>query len=124
MTYDCGWLWLQRNLFPQKVVSSSNDSYKVQFTFCDVWCKNARDDKGGSGRPEAWIMKVITAVFYGFRNKLERLSLNTRLGWKGLPGTNILAYYGNRNTFYDIGTCTIKQFKFIIYMKWTDFVVI
>jgi len=32
----------------------------------------------------------------GFRNKPECLSLNTRLGWKGLPGTNTLAYYRNR----------------------------
>jgi hypothetical protein len=39
--------------------------------------------------------KHITAVIYGFRNKLEHLSLNTRLGWKGLPGTNLQAYYGN-----------------------------
>jgi len=23
-------------------------------------------------------------------------TLNTRLGWKGFPGTNTLAYYGNR----------------------------
>ncbi len=42
------------------------------------------------------IIKLITAVRYGFRNKLEHLSLNTRLGWKGLPETNTLAYYGNR----------------------------
>jgi hypothetical protein len=44
----------------------------------------------------ACIIKLITAVIYGFRNKLECLSLNTRLGWKGLPGTNTLAYYRNR----------------------------
>jgi hypothetical protein len=44
----------------------------------------------------ACIIKLITAVIYGFRNKLECLSLNTRLGWKGLSGTNTLAYYGNR----------------------------
>jgi hypothetical protein len=30
-----------------------------------------------------------------FCNKLECMSLNTRLGWKGLPGINTLAYYGN-----------------------------
>jgi hypothetical protein len=42
------------------------------------------------------IIKLITAVIYSFRNKLERLFLNPRLGWKGLPGTNTLAYYGNR----------------------------
>ncbi len=45
--------------------------------------------------PGACIMKLITAIIYGFRNKLECLSLNTRLGWKGLPGTNTLAYYGS-----------------------------
>jgi len=42
------------------------------------------------------IIKLITAVIYGFRNKLKCLSQNTRLGWKGLPGTNTLAYYRNR----------------------------
>jgi hypothetical protein len=42
------------------------------------------------------IIKRITVVIYSFRNKLECLSLNTRLGWKGLSGTNTLAYYGNR----------------------------
>jgi hypothetical protein len=52
--------------------------------------------------PEACIIKLITAVIYGFRNKLECLSFNTRLAWKGLPGTNTLAYYG-RNKFYDTG---------------------
>jgi hypothetical protein len=41
------------------------------------------------------IIKLITVVIYGFRNKLECLSLNSTLGWKGLPGTNTLAYYGN-----------------------------
>ncbi len=40
------------------------------------------------------IIKLITTVI--FRHKLECLSLNTRLGWKGLPGTNTLASYGNR----------------------------
>jgi hypothetical protein len=43
----------------------------------------------------ACIIKLITAVIYGFHNKLECLSLNARLGWKGLPGTNTLAYYRN-----------------------------
>jgi len=38
--------------------------------------------------PGACIIKLIMAVIYGFRKKLERLSLNTRQGWKGLPGTN------------------------------------
>jgi hypothetical protein len=45
--------------------------------------------------PGACIIKLITAVIYAFHNKLECLSLNTRLGWKGLPGTNTLAYYRN-----------------------------
>ncbi len=44
----------------------------------------------------ACIIKLITAVINVFRNKLACLSLNTRLGWKGLPGTNTVAYYGNR----------------------------
>jgi hypothetical protein len=46
--------------------------------------------------PGACIIKLITAVINGFRNKLQRLSLNTKLGWKDLLGTNNLAYYGNR----------------------------
>jgi hypothetical protein len=37
------------------------------------------------------MIKLITVVIYGFRNKLECLSLNNRLDWKGLPGTNTLA---------------------------------
>jgi hypothetical protein len=41
------------------------------------------------------IIKLIMAVFYSFRHKPACLTLNTRLGLKGLPGTNILAYYGN-----------------------------
>ena len=41
------------------------------------------------------IIKLIAAVIYGFLNKLECLSLNIILGWKGLPGTNTLAYCGN-----------------------------
>jgi hypothetical protein len=45
--------------------------------------------------PRACIIKRITAVINGFRNKLEHLSLSTRLGWKGLPGTNLQAYYRN-----------------------------
>jgi len=45
--------------------------------------------------PGACVIKLITALIYGFCNKLECLSLNTRLGWKGLPRTNTLAYYGN-----------------------------
>ncbi len=46
--------------------------------------------------PGACIIKLITAVIYVFRNKLEYLSLNNRVGWKGLPGTNTLAFYVNR----------------------------
>ncbi len=49
------------------------------------------DDVDQSERSGACIVKLITAVIYGFRNKLECLSLNTRLGWKGLPGTNTMA---------------------------------
>jgi len=46
--------------------------------------------------PGASIIKLFKAVIYSFRNKLEYLSLNTRLGWKGFPETNTLDYYGNR----------------------------
>jgi hypothetical protein len=45
--------------------------------------------------PGVCIIKLITAIIYGFRNKLERLFLNTRLGCKGLPESNTLAYCGN-----------------------------
>jgi hypothetical protein len=44
----------------------------------------------------AYIIKLIAAVIYGFHNKIVCLTLNTRQGWKGLPGTNSLDYYGNR----------------------------
>ncbi len=43
----------------------------------------------------AYIIKLITTVIYSFHNKLDCLSLNTRLGWKGLLGTNTLAHYGD-----------------------------
>jgi hypothetical protein len=46
--------------------------------------------------PGACIIKLIMDVIYGFHNKLECSSLNTRLGRKGLPGTYTIAYYGNR----------------------------
>jgi hypothetical protein len=46
--------------------------------------------------PGLCIIKLITVVIYSFRSKLECFSLNTRLGWRGLQGTNTLAYYGNR----------------------------
>jgi hypothetical protein len=43
--------------------------------------------------PGTCIIKLIMGVIYGFHNKLECLTLNPRLGWKGLSGTNTLAYY-------------------------------
>jgi len=46
--------------------------------------------------PGACIIRLIMAIICWFRNKLECLSLNTRLSWKGLPGTYTLAYYANR----------------------------
>jgi hypothetical protein len=46
--------------------------------------------------PGACIIKLIMAVIYGFRDKLDCLYLNTRLSLKGLPGTNTIAYYENR----------------------------
>jgi hypothetical protein len=45
--------------------------------------------------PWACIIELIMAVICAIRNKLDCLPLNTRLGWKGLTGTNNLAYYGN-----------------------------
>ncbi len=45
---------------------------------------------------QACIIKLLTAVIYGFRHKLECFSLNNRPGWKCFPGTNTLAYYRNR----------------------------
>jgi len=43
-------------------------------------------------KPGPCIIKLITAVIYGFRNKLV-FDLKIRTGWKeGLPGTNTLAY--------------------------------
>jgi hypothetical protein len=53
-------------------------------------------DPSYSTFPGACIIKRNTNVIYRFRNKLECLSLNTRQGWKRLPRTNTLAYYGNR----------------------------
>jgi hypothetical protein len=41
--------------------------------------------------PGVCIIKIITAVIHAFRNKLKCLSLNFRLSWKGLPGTNTLS---------------------------------
>jgi hypothetical protein len=42
--------------------------------------------------PGACIIKLITVVIYGFRNKLECLSLNIRLGWKGFPWANTVLF--------------------------------
>ncbi len=60
--------------------------------------------------PVASIIKLNTTVIYGNRNKLEILSLSTRLGWKGLQRTNNLAYYRNRKLrrikFYGTGPWT------------------
>ncbi len=39
--------------------------------------------------PDYFIVKLITAVIYGFRNKLECLSLNTRLSLKSLLGKTL-----------------------------------
>jgi hypothetical protein len=47
------------------------------------WTSSSRQDK--TLGPE----KLMTAVIYGFRNKLERLSSNTRLGWKGLQAPTL-----------------------------------
>ncbi len=60
--------------------------------------------------PGACIIKLFTAVIYGLCNKLACLSLNTKLGWKGLPWTNTLTEtvkYGS-NKFYDTGSwCSV-----------------
>jgi hypothetical protein len=61
-----------------------------------VISKNKHDIYGAPVfSPGACIIKLITTVIYGIRNKLVCLTLNTELGWKGLPGTNTLAYYRN-----------------------------
>ncbi len=66
----------------------------------------------------ACIIKLITAVIYGFRNKLKCLSLNTKLGWKAFPGTNTLAYYRNHTVLisfmiqaliYKLRICNVLQ---------------
>ncbi len=65
------------------------------------------------------VIKLFTAVIYGFRNKLGCLSLNTRLGWEGLPRTNTVAYYGNRKLISFMiqgpGPNVIKLFSAVIY---------
>ncbi len=45
--------------------------------------------------PGACIIKLNMAVIYSLHNKLDCLSLNTRPGWKGFPGTKNLTYYKN-----------------------------
>ncbi len=44
-----------------------------------------------------------------YLGRLLALLANIELGWKGLPGTNTLAYYENygRKKFYDIGPKTV-----------------
>jgi hypothetical protein len=49
----------------------------------------------------ACIIKAIKVIIYGFRNKLECLSVSTRLSWKGLLITETVNYC--RNYFYDTG---------------------
>jgi hypothetical protein len=46
--------------------------------------------------PGACIIKLITAVIYGFPNKLERLSLASLSSLVLCFWTNTPAYYGNR----------------------------
>jgi hypothetical protein len=87
--------------------------FEFRFSFCTIAFKVGRYNEIGMKEenvliicswtnftkkpgPGACIIKLTTAVIYGFRNKLECLSMNTRLGWKELPGTKTLAYYGNR----------------------------
>jgi hypothetical protein len=45
--------------------------------------------------PGPCIVKLNTAVIYGFCNKLKCFSKNIILGWKGLQGTNTPIYYRN-----------------------------
>jgi len=47
-------------------------------------------------KPGACILKLIAAVIYGFRNKLESLSLASLSSLIYCLGTNTLAYYRNR----------------------------
>ena len=71
----------------------------------------------------ACIIKLNTAVIYSFHNKLECLSLNTRLGWKNLAGTNTIQLnmktvnYG-RNKFYDAGTWTLISDQAMLQVSW------
>ncbi len=67
--------------------------FNLYLNICDFF---SQEEIGSTTlTPGACIIKLITAVIYSLRNKLDCLSLNTRLGWKVLPGTNTLSYYGN-----------------------------
>jgi len=67
------------------------DFYKTFYLFLK-YRKLARLVLTVISTPGACIIKLITAVIYGFHNQLECLTLNIRLCWEGLPGTNTLAY--------------------------------
>jgi hypothetical protein len=61
-----------------------------------------------------FIIKLIMAVIYGFRCKLDCLSLNTRLGWKACQGQTLkliteTVNYGH-NKFYDTASNDCKRF--------------
>ncbi len=75
-----------------KEVSRRMSHSKHRITYYTGKCKAKVK---ASNTPWACVIKLSTAVIYGFRNKLDGLSPNTRLGLKGLPGINTLAYYGN-----------------------------
>ncbi len=61
-----------------------------------IFCKGPSSVNAQNVPPGACNIKLIMVVIYGFCNKLECFSLNARLSWKGLPGINTLAHYGNR----------------------------
>ncbi len=82
-------------LTTSSMVVSCPDVIKLYFIATYVFCNKLERSIALARTSGACIIKLIAAVIYGFRNKLECLSLNTRLGWKCL-GTNTLAYYGNR----------------------------
>ncbi len=56
----------------------------------NFWLKSFARNPFGRQTSGACIIKLITAVICGFRNKLECLSLNTRLCWKGVQ--SVLLY--------------------------------
>jgi hypothetical protein len=72
------------------------------FDIQKIFCKDVQSEKIFCKHERYETVKSDTRLYHktyygrnhGFRNKLEYLSLNTKLGWKGLPGTNTLAYYG------------------------------